>query len=99
METHIITKDQLDANNNYIGKVDLADFDGHLEAVENLGWVKFKELKIKGYIIFKAGLSIHAKFISSKLRIFAGLCIWKQPTKEDQQVVVEKLESGTICFG
>lgn len=111
IKTHIITKDQLDKDNNYIGKVDLTDFDGHLESAESLGYVKFKLLKVKGYIHFKAGsgieagegieagLSIRAKFISSKLRIFAGLCTWKLPSKEEQQIVVEKLESGAITLG
>ena len=56
-------------------------------------------LGIKAGESIEAGLSIYAKFISSKLRIFAGLCVWKLPAKEEQQIIVEKLESGTIAFG
>jgi len=152
MKTHIITKDQLDADNNYIGSTNLDNFEGHLESEENLGYVKFKFLKIQGYIGFKAGSGIKAgdgieagggikagcgieagggieagsgieagggikagggieagsgieagwgisaKTISSKLRIFAGLCLWRLPTKEECQIRA-KLLSGTIAFG
>jgi hypothetical protein len=58
MKTHIITKDQLDEDNNYIGEVNLEDFDGNLVAKENLGAVKFKSLDIKGHIDFKKGSEI-----------------------------------------
>ena len=165
MKIHLITKDQLDADNNYIGKVDLSDFDGAIESAGYLGWVKVKSLKAKFYILFRAGsgikagegikaglgikagsgikaglgikagegiraglgikagvgieaglgikagwgieagegieagFSICAKTLSCKLRIFAGLCLWRLPTKEETQVVVEKLENGQIAFG
>ena len=141
MKIHIITKDQLDKDNNYIGETDLSDFDGHLQSEKSLGYVRFKFLKVKGHIWFKAGsgieagggieagegikagwgikagrcikagggikaglgieagFSIHAKFISSKLRIFAGLCMWRLPSEYEQRIVVEKLESGTVAFG
>ena len=42
MKIHLITKEQLDDDNNYLGLVDLSDFDGHIEAEESLGYVKFK---------------------------------------------------------
>ena len=47
-----------------------------------------------------AGWGINCKLkLSAKLRIFAGLCIWREPTKEEQQIICGKLESGKICFG
>ena len=52
MKKHIITKDQLDEDNNYIGSVDLNNFEGGLESEENLGYVKFKFLKIQEYFLF-----------------------------------------------
>ena len=33
-----------------------------------------------------AGLTIIAKYISSKLRIFAGLCVWRRPTEEEMKI-------------
>src|SRR3990167_223368 len=47
----------------------------------------------------KAGCGIKAKKISARLRIFAGLCIWRLPTKEEKQIKCEILESGEIAFG
>jgi len=47
----------------------------------------------------KAGLSIICKWISSKLRIFAGLCIWRQPTEEETTITCEEVKEGTIAFG
>ena len=46
----------------------------------------------------KAGLSITAKWISTRLRIFAGLCIWKQPAPEETEIRAE-LRGGTVSFG
>jgi len=110
METHIITKEQLDHNNNYIGSVDLGNFKGNLEAEDNLGYVRFKHLKILGSIYFGAGSGIEAgdgieagfgiagKTISSDLRIFAGLCLWRLPEPEEMKIRA-KLLKGTIAFG
>ena len=39
------------------------------------------------------------KTLNAKLRIFAGLCIWRMPTAEEMQIRCEKLESGEICYG
>ena len=47
----------------------------------------------------KAGCGIVCKWISSRLRIFAGLCLCRLPTKEEQQIVCEELREGKICFG
>ena len=39
------------------------------------------------------------EWLSSKLRIFAGLVIWKNPTKREMQIKCNELRSGQICFG
>ena len=46
----------------------------------------------------EAGLSIFAKTISSKYRIFAGLCTWKFPD-EHETLIQAKLLEGTVAFG
>ena len=56
------------------------------------GW----DIKAGGDI--KAGLSITAKTIFLKLRVFAGLAIWKIPTPEESMINA-KLLSGTVAFG
>ena len=60
MKTHIVTKDQLDSNNRYIGNVDLTSFAGHLEIEANLGFVLFSSLRVLGDIFAKAGSGIKA---------------------------------------
>ena len=42
MKTLQITKKHLDADNYYVGKEDVTNFDGHIEIDESLGWVRFK---------------------------------------------------------
>ena len=104
-----ITKAHLDQDNFYTGN---SNFDGHVEIDENLGWVKFKTNFIaKGYILAKAGsgikagwgieagLMITAKTIQTTYRIFAGLCIWKNPTDAETEIRCEKLIQGTVAFG
>ena len=46
----------------------------------------------------EAGLSVSAKFVAVRLRIFAGLCLWRQPTREEMQIRAE-VRSGTVAFG
>lgn len=46
----------------------------------------------------EAGLSISAKSISSGMRIFAGLCIWRLPEPEETEIRA-KLLNGTVAFG
>ena len=77
MNTHIITKDQLDADNNYIGSVSLADFQGSLEIESSLGWVNFsKTLNVSGCILAKAGSGIGAgRGVKAGRGIKAGLGI------------------------
>lgn len=82
MKIHVVTKDQLDETNNYIGSVDLTDFDGAIEIEENLGTVKFLSLNASFYILAKAGSGIEAEgsinageCIESRWGIEAGGCI------------------------
>ena len=61
MKTFTIKKEHLDKDNFYTGLENLSDFDGNVDSEENLNYVKFKtELKVTGYIIFKAGSGIKA---------------------------------------
>ena len=46
----------------------------------------------------EAGLSIVAKWVSSRLRIFAGLVLWRLPTDAELEIRAE-LRSGTIAYG
>ena len=110
MNTHIITKDQIDAEGYYTGAS--AAFDGHLEIAANLGTVRFKlSVSAKGSIIATAGSGIEAGWgikagsgieagwgIEVKLRVFAGLCIWRIPTEEEQTVTCKKF-TGTLAYG
>ena len=46
----------------------------------------------------KAGLTITAKWLSVKLRIFAGICGWKIPAREEQ-VIDAEVRSGLVAHG
>ena len=46
----------------------------------------------------EAGEGIKAKYLSIKLRIFAGLCQWRIPTPAEMEIRAE-IRSGTVCFG
>ena len=63
MNKIIITKGDLNADNEYkggaIGTWDEYE-DTHVEIEANLGWVKFKAIYVKGYILAKAGSGIKA---------------------------------------
>jgi hypothetical protein len=37
--------------------------------------------------------------LTVKLRIFAGLCIWRLPKPEEQVIECAELTEGTVCFG
>jgi hypothetical protein len=75
MNTYFIKKSDLDSDNFYTGPTSY--FDGHLEANENLGTVKFKtNLITKGYICFKTDSGIEAgEGIKAGFGIEAGLGI------------------------
>ena len=48
----------------------------------------------------KAGFSILCQAgLAAKLRIFAGLCIWRSPELEEQVIECAELTEGTVCFG
>ena len=46
----------------------------------------------------EAGLQITAKMITAKLRIFAGICIWKIPSSTEMTISAQRVE-GTVSFG
>ena len=108
MKTYKITKHNLDQNNYYIGKTDLSNFDGNIESDENLGIIHFKfGIKSKFSISVSAGSGISAgRGISAKLeikcnlRIFAGICNWRFPTKQEMEIRCGEFGSeGMICYG
>ena len=113
-----IKKEHLNDKNEYVGDVDLSDFNGNIISDENLGFVKLKSIKVSGFILFKAGsgikagegieagggieagLSISAQIISTPLRIFAGLCLWRNPTGDEIKVRAKRIcGGGVIAFG
>lgn len=214
IKTHIVTREQLDKDNNYIGSVDLTNFIGHLRFDEELGCINFNSLKVSHSITFGfnnsatakdsieagsdifcelgiraggnilaggnvevrgdivagrsirvggdintggnieanweirvggdikaylgievsgdlivggnvevrdgsieardfievaggmvvsgaiiAGLTITCKFIDSGLRIFAGICSYKNPKREEMQIITQEVRRGIIAFG
>ena len=136
MQTLKLTKQDFDAQNKYIGKTDVSDYQGHIEIEGGLGWVFFVEINITGFLWAKAGSGIKAGegikagwgikagegieagsgieagwgieaglyiicklTLSSKLRIFAGLCIWKIPSEEEKTITCKKLVQGEIAYG
>ena len=46
----------------------------------------------------EAGFSISAKWVSVRLRIFAGFVMWKRPTEQETQIRAE-VRSGEVAFG
>lgn len=97
----------------YCGKEEIKDYQGNIEIEGSLGWVHFEGyIRATGYIFAEAGTGIEAGggieagltiicklSLSIKLRIFAGLVLWKKPQKEEMQIICGKLESGEVCFG
>lgn len=63
MKTLKITKADLNADNEYVGGA-IGEYPNHadtnVEIEANLGWVKFKAIYVKGYIVAKAGSGIEA---------------------------------------
>ena len=107
-----ITKDDLNERNEYIRSRDL-EFEGHIEVEASLGWVRVLgfiraagRLGIEAGSGIEAGWGIKAGFsilcqagLAAKLRIFAGLCIWRSPELEEQVIECAELTEGTVCFG
>jgi len=46
----------------------------------------------------EAGFSIAAPWVSAALRIFVGLCLWREPTPDEMQLRAE-LRGGVLAFG
>ena len=58
---HLVTKDQLNKRNEYVGTIDLSDFDGAIEFAANLDRVVFAgAVRAARYIRAKAGTGIEA---------------------------------------
>lgn len=53
---------------------------------------------IKAGLGIEAGLSISCKSLSTPLRIFAGLCSWKIPSKSEM-TIIGKIEKGIVAYG
>ena len=48
----------------------------------------------------EAGEGITCKLeLNIKLRIFAGLCLWRNPTQEEKTISCGKLTSGSVEYG
>ena len=61
MNTFCIKKEHLDKDNFYVGKEDLSNYQGHIEAQENLGTIRFENsLRSSGNIYFRTGSGIEA---------------------------------------
>jgi hypothetical protein len=79
-------------------------FDGNIRISASLGWLIFVSLSATGYILaeagtgIKVGLSIAAKWISSPLRIFAGLVLHRLPTPGELEIRAE-VRSGVVAHG
>ena len=64
------------------------------------GWGIEAGLGIKAGWGIEAGCGITCKLeLNIKLRIFAGLCLWRNPQKEEFVIKCGKLESGEVCYG
>ena len=104
METKTITKADLNEQNEYAAS-DSLEFDGHIQIQGNLGRVVFRgRLQATGFIRSLAGTGIEAgtgitcKTLAVRLRIFAGLCMWRKPKPEEMEIRAESI-SGEVCFG
>ena len=110
MEIFEVTREHLNDAMEYIGSTDLSDWPGHIHISANLGIIRFTKLSAKGRIWakagsgikagegIKAGFSILAQVVIARLRIFAGLCLWRLPRDEEKQVRAKHIE-GELCFG
>ena len=106
MTTLKLTRKDFDASMRYAANDGILDHDGNIEIEASLGYVTFRRLRAKGWILAEAGTGIEAGWgvrckltLSFRLRLFAGLCIWRLPTAEEMEVRCGKLEGGTIVHG
>ena len=64
------------------------------------GWGIEAGAGIKAGDGIKAGWGITCKkSLNIGLRIFAGLYLWRKPTKNELEITCGKLESGEVCYG
>ncbi len=106
-----ITKADLDENGYYAAS-DSLESDESIEIDADLGTVRLRGyLKTKLSIVAAAGSGIKAgwgieagwgikagKDISVKLRVFAGICMWRIPTTEEMTITAQRIE-GNVAFG
>ena len=75
---------------------------GRIRAFSGAGIEAGESIKAGGSIeageSIKAGGSIACKFLSVRLRIFAGLVLWRLPRPGEDEIRCE-LRNGTIAFG
>ena len=64
----------------------------------NAGWGINAGLGIKAGSGINAGWGIKAKWVDVALRIFVGLCLWREPEGEERQLRAE-LRRGVLAFG
>ena len=98
----------LDDEGFFVGHIKIAaklgyvTFSGHLLVRGRIAAMAGSGIKaglgIKAGEGIKAGFSINAQWLSSRLRIFAGLCLCRLPTPEEMEVRAE-LRGGVIAFG
>ena len=77
---------------------------GSIEAGEFIkaGWsIKAGEfIKAGWYYGIVAGLSITCKdTLSFGLKVFAGICAWREVTDEEKTITCGKLENGAVGYG
>ncbi len=113
MDTLKITKADLDGDGYYTGTALDSVYDGHIEIAAGLGYVRFrKTIAVRGRVValtgsgikagegIEAGLSIVCRaWLTARLRVFAGLCLWRLPTDAEQTITCERFEGGTVAFG
>ena len=48
----------------------------------------------------ESGLAIECKgILNVKLRVFAGLCLWRLPTEKETKIICSKFQGGTVAYG
>jgi hypothetical protein len=75
---------------------------GNIEAGAGIkaGWRIEAGRDIKAGEGIEAGLAIECKgTLNVKLRVFAGLCLWRAPRNEEKTIICSKFEGGVIDYG
>jgi hypothetical protein len=105
-----ITREMVAPDGTYTGP-DVSDWQGHIRIAADLGTVRFPGALRATLSItadagsgieagdgIEAGFSLTAKWVSARLRIFVGLCMWRLPSPDECEVRAE-LRGGTIAHG